>query len=230
MEERKNEVRRKSAVGRIIYPAIVAAVFIVFAGVFIFFDTKGSSAEEETNRIQGKMPVNRTDETPVAYEEISFDNITVSFKLPDNFYFANEYEDEGRSVMKSYFSFDYSVMADISFLKDHMGDSVVLDSENGIIAKDYRNTIMTSEKWLEEMQLTYLENTDPNNIMTSDVNGNTVRYFIEYEEVQEKMMGVIIGVTDLGDGYYYGVRIVEHGKDKAPEFATYREVFEISFD
>lgn len=230
MEERKNGVRRKSAVGRVICFVIAAVVIMVFAGAFIFFDAKGSSSEEETNRIQGRTPVNRTDETPAACEEISFGNTTVSFILPDNFYFANEYEDEGISVMKSYFSFDYSVMADISLLKDHMGDSVVLDSENGVISKDYRNTLMTSDKWLEEMQLTYLENTDPNNIKTADVNGNTVRYFIGYEEVQEAMMGELIGVTDIGDGNYYGVKIFEHGKDKAPEFSSYSKIFAISFD
>lgn len=230
MEERKNEVRGRSAVGRIIYSAIAAAVIIAFAGAFIFFDAKGKGAEEETNSIWERTPVNRTDETQVADDEISFGNTTVSFMLPDNFYFANEYEAEGISVMKSYFSFDYSVMADISLLKDHMGDSVVLDSEKGIIAKDYRNTLMTSEKWLEEMQLTYLENTDLNEIKTADVDGNTVRYFIKYEEVQEKVMGILIGVTDMGGGNYYGVKIIEHGKDKAPEFSSYREVFEISFE
>ncbi len=230
MEESKDEVRRKSAVGRIIYSAIAAAVIVAFAGAFLFFDAKGSSAEEETNRIQGKNPVNRTNETPISRDEISFGDTTVSFILPDNFYFANEYETEGSSVMKSYFSFDYSVMADISLLKEHMGDSVVMDSEKGIMAKDYRNTLMTSEKWLEKMQLTYLENTDLDEIKTADVNGNTVRYFIKYDEVQESMVGTLIGVTDMGDGNYYGVKIVEHGKDIAPEFSSYKGFFAISFD
>ncbi len=230
MEERKNGVRRKSAVGRVICFVSAAVVIMVFAGAFIFFDAKGISPEEKTNSIRGKTPVNRTDETPVSSEEISFGNEAVSFMLPDNFYFANEYEDEDRSVMKSYFNFDYSVMADISLLKEYMGYSVVLDSEKGIIALDNRNTPITSEKWLEELQLTYLENTDPNNIKTADVNGNTVRYFIGYEETEEKMMGILIGVIDMGDGYYYGVKIVEHGKDKAPEFPSYSEVFDISFE
>lgn len=230
MKERKNEVRRKSAVGHIIYFSIAAAVIIAFAGAFIFFDTKGKGAEEETNSIGERTLVNRTDKAPVADDEISFGNITVSFMLPDNFYFANEYKSEDKSVMKSYFSFDYSVMADILLLKNHMGDSVVLDSEKGIITKDSRNTLMTSEKWLEDMQMTYLENTDLDEIKTADVNGNTIKYFIGYEEEQETMRGILVGVTDMGNGNYYGVKIVEFGKDKAPEFQSYSDVFAISFD
>lgn len=218
---------KKRKTGLIIF-FILFFAWIVW--MFFFLMIRGKKQDEQTNRPDADlhtMGINRKEEKATAKGSVSQNGVTINYRLPENFYYNDEMSDESGNG-KTYYNYNFSVMLDIFLYRTHEEDTAMIDMENPENSRINKGKRMDADAWFEEMQLLYLGRIEDTDIKEMTVRENEVRYFTKYFQNESgQMQGTLIAMITLGEDYYYCIRAVEFGKDKAPSPEEYKNVFYI---
>lgn len=212
---------------------IFFTVFIAWIlWLFCFLTIKGKRQDELTNRPQpgmNNMGINRGEEEAVSEDSVSHNGVTVNYRLPENFYFEDEYRDEAHHS-KTYYTHNFSVSLEISLYQDHIEDNAQIDTENPDNSVINKGILVDADEWFKEMQLVFLDRIEDTDVRQMNVFGNEVRYFTKYSQNEKgQMQGTLIAMITLNEHYYYCVKAVEFGNDRAPLPEEYENALRIKY-
>lgn len=207
--------------------ALALIVIVGVTGAFVFMiQTNGKEPDEDTNRTEEMIPIDRGNEEPIQDDGIKKDGLQITYDLPDGLYFEYEDEEITGGCMKEYMDRNFKKMVDVYLYEVHNEDVGIIDTENPDNSVVYKDITIDGAEWFREMRLAYLERDDANDIQTEKMGDYTVDYFVKYFENSDGIMqGTLAGVITIDESHYYCVKIVEFDQDSAPDMDDYRKLF-----
>lgn len=216
--------------GKVIATFIIIIIVVICLLLVVFIQTNGKKSHEITNRTEDMIPVNRGEEETIKEDLISYEEMEVTYKVPNEFYFEYENDFEVSGYLKEYMNHNYNKSIEVTLYKVHEGEFYFMDSDNTESAEFNESIIIDANEWLREMQLVYLRTSDPTMISEADIEGNIVRYFIKYEKNEDGIMqGMLVGVIIINDEFYYCVTVIELDEKVAPDLKKYKNIFSIKY-